>query len=706
MTHKSSTYYWKFILFLFLFSGAFNMAMAQEYRWLSAGSFHNFYSSIANENEQGFIGEQQAGWQWPAIYRSQDAQNWKSLWLGATNVSDENGNNYPVRIAHAGPRITGLGQFYPMEFVTRSKFEPPTVIVDGVESRSKSILNDEVDETMAADREIYTRVNTILGVQVERTIKQFSQQYHDNYHLIEYVFTNTGNIDDDDEIELPNQTLENFVAYYTNRMAPVQATRYVFGNATGWGINTMYDRRGDGLHPEETKNFRAMFAWHGLWQEEVDYDNIGGPIFVPNTARNYLTADDTTGRLGAYHFVGTVIVHADTSPDDPTDDPSQPSTMDEIESDGDLMYPPNDAFNISTMTAEYELMTAGRTPRHAFKVEPTGYDGFIHPTSLPDLGTSGGFSWAHGYGPYTLGPGESIKIVIADASAGISRELADETGRAFKEGDITAEEKNIIVFQGRDSLFQTFERAISNYQADYAIPEAPDPPSLFYVTSAGDGINLEWEYDSSDPIDGFRIYRATGRVDSTYRLLYEADASEFFIIDGDDNVRSEFDGEFLLDTPIRGRDYYYYIVAVGPPNTDGAGMTPTGSPLISNRYYTQTYDPARLLRPAGEAMEQIVVVPNPYNPNANKRLLLDQDGFDRIAFYEIPGKCTIQIYTELGELIRTIKHTNGSGDENWDLRTDYRQRVVSGIYIARIINEDPDDSEFGSVATRKIVIIL
>lgn len=105
-------------------------------------------------------------------------------------------------------------------------------------------------------------------------------------------------------------------------------------------------------------------------------------------------------------------------------------------------------------------------------------------------------------------------------------------------------------------------------------------------------------------------------------------------------------------------------------------------------------------------MEDIRVVPNPYNPNVDRSLLLDQDGRDRIAFYEIPGKCTIEIYTEIGELVRTIEHDNGSGDEFWDLRTDFRQRVVSGIYIARIINEDPNDDDFGRVAIRKIVIIL
>lgn len=680
-----------------------------ENRWLSVGSYHNFYSSIGSEIEEGFIKEQQGGWQWPAIYRGQDAQAMKALWLGARNVTDQNGTNFDYRVVHVGPRVTGLGEFFPVEMKTVSKFNPPEVVVDGLTSFSKDVSNDEVDPSMNADRAIFTKVNTMLGVTVERNIYAFSQQYHDNYHIIEYVFTNTGNTDEDEDIELPNQTVEGFVPYFLNRMAPVKASRYTIGNATGWGQNTMNDRRGDGLRPNETEDFRAQFSWHGRFPSFMDanYDNIGAPIFVPNTTGNYLTADDTTGRLAAYHFVGTVTLHADASSTDDSDDPNQPFTMAEEHSDNTL-YSQNDPFNITKMESEYGLMTRGRdSQRHAYRVEPSGYEGFIEPTGDPKLGNNlGGFSYTYGYGPYDLAPGESVRIVIAEGSAGISRELAEETGAAFKQGEISAREKNEVVFQGRDSLFQTFERAIANFDAGFEVSSAPEPPSFFTVTSAGDGIRLEWEYEGdTSNLDGFRIYRASGRVDSTYRLLYEAGADERTINDGDVS-RENNPGEYLIETPVRGRDYYYYIQSMGTVNNDPSGNTPTGSRLVSSRYYTQTFDPARLLRQAGEAMSEIRVVPNPYNPNIDRSLLLDQDGLDRIAFYEIPGQCTIEIYTELGEKIRTIKHTNGSGDENWDLKTDYRQRVVSGIYIARIINEDPNDEEFGSVATRKIVIIL
>jgi len=712
------------ILLFFVFSN--QEAEAQvENRWLSVGSFHNYYSSLGSEIESGFIDAQQGGWQWPAIYRGQDALAMKAFWLGATNFTDDL-QTWPVRVVHVGPRVTGLGEFYPVSMETISKFDPPEVSVDGLVSFSKSVTNDSVDPTMKADRKIVTVVNTLLGVTVQRTAMQFGQQYHDNYHIIEYIFTNTGNADGDPEIEYPNRTVEGFVPYFLNRMAPVKASRFTIGNASGWGQNTMNDRRGDGLRPSEPENFRAQFAWHGYFPTaDVSYDNIGAPVWIPNTTGGFLTVDDTTGRLEAYHFVGTATLHADVSASDDSDDPAQPFTMAEEHND-DPLYANNDAFNENKMVGEYNMMTKGRSStRHAYIVEPSGFDGFIQPSGDPKLGNNlGGFAYNYGYGPYTLAPGESVRIVIVEASAGLSRDLAEQVGRGFKEdvlgantgeyedidavvnGQTLSMTKNEWVFTGRDSLFQTFDRAIANYNSDFNIPESPLPPSFVAVTSAGDGITLEWQFDGNEAdIEGFQVYRASGRVDSTYRLLAEIPSSERFLSDGD-GARISDPSIYLLDTPTRGRDYYYYIVSVGNQNSDATGLTPTGGRLISNRYYSQSYDPARLLRAAGEAMEEIRVVPNPYNPNINRSLLLDQDGRDRLAFYEIPGISTIEIYTEIGELIRTIEHDNGSGDEFWDLRTDFRQRVVSGIYIARIINKDPNDEEFGRVAIRKIVIIL
>ncbi|MDP2362545.1 MAG: hypothetical protein Q8M94_02115, partial [Ignavibacteria bacterium] len=111
------------------------------------------------------------------------------------------------------------------------------------------------------------------------------------------------------------------------------------------------------------------------------------------------------------------------------------------------------------------------------------------------------------------------------------------------------------------------------------------------------------------------------------------------------------------------------------------------------RYYTQTYNPAVLKRQAGTDMDKIRIVPNPYNVSADKNLLFGDLAQNTLFFFNIPARCNIKIYSELGELIRSIEHTDGSGDENWDSLTSSGQVVVSGIYIAVIENLDTGEKK-------------
>jgi hypothetical protein len=687
-------------------------AQAQfQTNWLSIGSLHNWYISTGAEREHGLVSRQQYGLRWPAIYLHQDSQAAKGLWIGARNWTDERGEGFPHKVVHVGPRVSGAGSVFPLEMSMVSKYTPPDVLVQGIPSFQLPVDIDAVDPDIPADRMIVNRFNTALGVTVERRIMQFSNEYHDNYHISEYIFTNTGNVNEDANAELPNQVVEDMMVYLQYRYSVNQSTRYTIGNSTGWGINTMVDRRGDGLRPDEPETFRAQFAWHGRLPAFTDYHNLGAPIWTPNTSGGFLSASDTTGRLGAYQFVGNVVLHADTSPSDPTDDPAQPFTMSQLGSD-DVLTSGNDPFNQARMQREYDLMKAGRTPRHAYIVEPSG--DFANSNADPSLGTSGGWSAANGFGPYTLQPGESVRIVLAEGMSGISREAANYIGDVYKnlEGDNSAIipfqvagqqvalTKNEWVMTGRDSLFQTFERAIANFNSGYNIPTPPVPPSVFQVDGGGDGIFLNWDYEPAAEADiqRFEIYRAADRVDSTYKLIHTASPGDRFFQDGDNTPAGG---------PIRGRDYFYYITAVGQQGQNtGVGLTPV-TPLRSSRYYTQTYDPARLQRPAGETMSEIVIAPNPYIATARSGLVFDdRRGIDRIAFFEIPGRARIRIYTELGEHITTIEHANGSGDAFWDLFTQSRQKVVSGVYIAVIENEDPNSPEFGKQVIKKFVIVI
>ncbi len=672
-------------------------------KWLSAGSLHNWYSEIGAECEScGFVGTQQDGLRWPGIYRFTDMQAAKALWIGAVDVTDDLGTNYARRVVHAGPRVSGGGEFFPTRFELISRLPPTIVFVDGaITEPETAMVADDSDPSIDADVMIVNEANTLLGITMERKILQFTQEYHDNYHIFEYTFTNTGNVDDDPDIELPGQTLEGVYFFFQWRLSVAKETRYVIGNGTGWGLNAMLDTRGDGVRADPIgEDFRAQFVWHGKFPPFNAYDNIGGPILPQALPAVNIAPTDTTGRLGASQFAGIVTIHADTSPSDRTDDPSQPSTTSWIGSD-EPYQSQNDAFNPAKMEVEYNVMSGGhKSPRHADVVEPTGLPGFLDPIGDPSLGTPGGFSNANGYGPYTIAPGESVRIVIAEAASGLSREANSAIGRAYKNsgandsapiiyevhGQAHTMTKNEWVFTSRDSLFQTFRRAIANYASEYTIPRAPAPPSIFEVDGGGDRIRLTWSPNETESLpENWEIYRAQGRYDSTYTLVHTA---------------SSGDTSFDDTTPIRGIDYYYYIVGVqSASQNDGTGLTPSGRALRSSRYATQTYTPTRLKRPAGTALSDVRIVPNPFNI-ASSPFVRFPDQTDKLAFFNIPGRCTIAIYTDLGELVDEIEHTDGSGDEFWDHTTLSRQIVSSGVYIAVIT-----DLDTGERIYKKFVII-
>jgi len=351
----------------------------------------------------------------------------------------------------------------------------------------------------------------------------------------------------------------------------------------------------------------------------------------------------------------------------------------------------NDQFNAAQMAKEYEWMTKGHPSLTQAQEVGEGFGDIWG-------GTPGGYSQCAGYGPYTLETGDSIHIVIAEGIAGLSREACIDLGKQWLGGSGTLELpdgspatnpdefKDKWVFTGKDSLRKTFERAIDNYyNLNYDIPQPPQPPPFFEVISGGDRITLSWTSSPSenDPsFVGYRIYRITHEPIPDTSFWQEIFAC------GPGTEHPDIVNTYDDKTAIRGFDYYYYI-------------TSFDDEFESSMFYTMTNEPAYLRRQAGSSLDAIRIVPNPYNIKA-ENIQYGRSAPDRIMFLNVPAFCTIKIYTERGDLITTIEHTDGSGDEAWKSITSSRQVVVSGIYIAHFeATDNYSDPVTGEVLYRK-----
>ena len=257
--------------------------------------------------------------------------------------------------------------------------------------------------------------------------------------------------------------------------------------------------------------------------------------------------------------------------------------------------------------------------------------------------------------------------------------------------------KNQWALTAKDSLFKTFDRALANHASGYDIPQPPYPPEAFTVTSGTDKISLSWTAMSGGPTrTGWHIYRAK----ASYSFPYIGAALENHGGLGHEWVADLGASETSWDdtNAERGENYYYFIQAVGDASENsGAAQTPAGA-LKSNQHWTQTFLPASLKRAPGATLADVRVVPNPFHIGASTDIRFSER--DKLGFLDVPGNCTIKIFTQLGELVETIEHTDGSGDEYWDQTTSSRQVVASGLYIAHIT-----DNESGETAERKFVII-
>jgi hypothetical protein len=705
-----------------LILSSIHSARAQEIRWLRVGALQSFINEIGAEYENEGTEGNTNFFSWPAQYGiEQNTTRMKAVWIGCKDFYDPVENKLKgVKVIGSGPRnaIDRVNQIFEKEIKLVGKDYHPIVVVD---DQLASILEtydilDSLSENLVCDRMVLVKFNTSIGVSVTKKVMSFSQSDQDNYFINDYVFKNTGIYDRQGNVY--EQTLKDVWFYFFYRYAFAGESSSGFGSTWGafsstWGNSTINHAFGENPAAPDFNNpssplyqLRGFYSWYGPNADRpVSYDEDWG---CPNEAED--------GRLGSAKHAGCVTLHADTSPNNPNDDLYQPKTTWFIGSDINIVLANVSQYDEVFMADRYAAMSEGHPDKQHDEVVDDDYP--INYTD-PRRQTGGGTSQGQGYGPYTLEPGDSIRIVFAEGVAGLSRGKNREVGGnwlqwyrqtgapqlVMPDGSTTTDYnlyKKEWVLTGKDSILKTYRGAKLNYDSGYQIAQPPPPPREFSVSSGGDRIRLSWSANAEeDPhFGGYVVYRSEGNVlDPTtfYKKIFECSKSD--VVNTFDDIRAA-----------RGFDYYYYIQS----KDDGTqNQIDPGMPLYSSLFWTVTSMPAHLLRPAGTALEQVRVVPNPYDIRSRIFQFGDQSQYDRIAFYGLPPFCRLRIYTERGDLAWEKEHTNGAGDELWDSLTSSGQIVVSGIYILYVevtkdvLDEASGEKIFkeGQSVYRKFVII-
>ncbi len=711
-----------------------------ELQWLDIGAYHHAYTA------SGGYRDGSVGMEYPAILRYAGHLRFGAFWVGVRDWTDTSGQEHPYFVARLGTRA---GDAIPESAHTTSitnaligRYEDTVVEVNGVPSFDKDAPLDEIDPDLAADRMVHSVNHLSMGIQVDRKAYAFTNEYHDNYHLIDYAFCNTGNVDADDEIELPDQTLQEVFFFYSSAWRGPEQVGNVQPRDNAWGRYTTYDVVGDG-HELYPVDFTAQYAWVGwdLASYATNYDNFGKPMIEAGAFPHVSVPYDRIGRLAAATMPGRATLHADRSTTDPTYDRGQPSVMSYLDNDGNLNR------DTETQAAYYRLGIVGPTlgnseydcipcrrvyPHFADRNQPDGqFWKFTRSFELTGR-IAGGYAATSAYGPYNMEPGECVNITVSEGVAGLSFDAAARIGRTYIAGgralddvpiaydanrdgaiDSTSfdysqvfvgteyQTKNQWVLSARDSLFQTFYRARDAFEASdgltiYPIAEPPRAPTRFSLTSRPpDAIDLAWTPAPEGPaLERWEVYRTTGWADNLYGNGCLDDEA---IPCGYEPIATlAADATAYSDTGLDPDEtYYYYLQAVGEPQpVDAAAIlgSPGGAPLRSGRYMTQTYTP---ISPSDggpgpvEQPEQSVLLgqfPNPFSQTTTFRYLIPRSTDVRLVVYDVLGReveLLVDAFKDAGlhEVVFQPTRSHASGVYFYALRAGEREEMGRMVLV-------------------------
>ena len=575
-----------------------------------------------------------------------------AMWAGWMTWAEVDGVGTPFRLCMAyDPNPAYISPIADATLVTNYNMADPSLLAEETITGGAKIIEYDVDFTYKAMTWSYPKYDDFIIW--EFTMSNVGTHEITNFYFsptTELTMTHPGGGDvtrDDDDFEWD---IEHEAFYFHDGQSV---------NSAGELITSPYGLTGDDIgSPADLEfaaslnhNFRAAHYFTTYWLDK--------PTKSDPSERDHMNIVDKNN----------LNQHANRiQPDPMNDNPEVDFDQDDyilaaLQYDNPLPLTTEDGVDLSAEAARLGLETAEQQKPHEKQID------YLYTT-----------------GPYAMSPGDELKFVMVSAIG-----MMDEAKVAA--GGV---ENKASLIDGRDSLWNNVDAAVELYARGYQMFDPSPTPTngnnSLTLTPVPTGVKIQWPQIASsytDPdygvndVAGYRVYRSTFKNIGPWTQIAD-------IAVGTETLEGSMVTYEDLNLSL-GVGVYYVVTSYDtghdtPPSWDCGGCSGVGS-LESGKVNVNT-DPVYPMADPSDNLDDVRVYPNPFVQDSG---LLGEGEGKRIEFVNIPGQCTISLYTLAGDLLTTIEHDDGSGDASWGSKTlgDYQvnrylQAVSPGIYIWHI----------------------
>lgn len=563
--------------------------------------------------------------------------------------------------------------------------------------------NDVFDSNLPSDQMMTSTANSSIGLSVTQRAYIWTNPDFEDFIIVEYILTNTGNYDAEPDIENPNNQLHE-VYVGLQSMSQVSALGGIVVSQNG-GILRGNDDWVDYYGEQPTDSLRVLYSW----------DGDAAPGFASGNDEG--DPHPLTAQPLSPQYLGRAVFYAPVAVNDPTNaaDPEFRSSGSEPVTTqfGHWLNQSTIISSSGTATeneAVHQELGAGVHIEEPFDWNAGQYTtGNVYATD-EFLKTA-----TMAFGPYEFTEtGQSIRIVTCLAVGSISFRRAIELGQELQPG---TEEYLSVIRTGRDSLFAVISKARKAFYdrqtntLDFTIAKGSaidrnikDPlpaPSVHYFSDSAH-VRITWQ-DVSQMLDpdtgtpdwaGYRVYR---RVSSQFDLIQPTADIYMNIYESQPGDTTTHYEDFDVQV---GRCFWYYVTAFDRDGIDSHTFLNRSFPGGLGR---ETQQGACAIRPQASDLNNVVVVPNPYHVQAARRLGIGT--LNTLLFFNLPYKCRLKIFNQTGDLLRTIEKEDDGNVIEWNQISEAGQFVVSGLYIFVVDQaQDNKGNDLGKTIGKFVVI--